>query len=88
MECAPNTIWGTGVSLNDKDALKKSKWNGEGEIGLMGTMLMKIREELRTGEDGNEPDDEYRADTEVEETEESMETTTAIDTEDDTLENT
>ena len=72
VECAPDMIWGTGVSLNDKDTLNKSKWNKEGEIGLMGTMLMKIRDEFRSGDGGEAFDDEYGADTDVEETEESM----------------
>ena len=68
VECTPNTIWENGVPLKDKDALNKSKWNGIGETGLMGSMLMKIREEIKEGEDLEvKTDDEYEADTEPEE---------------------
>ena len=88
VECAPNTIWGTGVALSDKEALNKNKWNGEGEIGLMGMMLMKIREELRTSEDSEEQKDENGGDTEMEDKDERMETTASAETEDDSDENT
>ena len=88
VESTPNTIWGTGVALGDKDALKKNKWTGEGEIGLMGTMLMKIREELKTMASNEEPNEEQEIDTEPEESEESMETTAAEEGETINTENT
>ena len=77
VESTPNTIWGTGVALGDKDALNKNKWSGEGETGLMGSMLMKIRDELKatisSEEQETDPEDS-------EETmDESMETTTVED---------
>ena len=75
VESTSNTIWGTGVALGDKDALNKNKWIGEGETGLMGTMLMKIREELKTMNSNEDQNEEQEHDTEAEESEDSMETT-------------
>ena len=74
VESTSNTIWGTGVALGDKDALNKNKWNGEGETGLMGTMLMKIREELKLVTCPDNSTEEQETYTEPEENEESMET--------------
>ena len=48
VECAPDSIWGTGIPLKEKDALSKDKWKGIEKTGLMGQMLMRIREELRS----------------------------------------
>ena len=88
VECTPNIIWGTGVALSDKDALNKNKWNGEGETGLMGSMLMKIREELKSVMSNEESVGEQEVDTEPEDSEESMETTAAEETEAINTENT
>ena len=88
VECTPNTIWGTGVAISDKETLNKNKWNGEGEIGLMGMMLMKICEELRIPEDMEEQEENNGGNTEMEEKDERMETTTSAETDDDSDEDT
>ena len=41
-ESSLDRVWGTGLSLNDKDALNASKWNGE---GWLSRMLMGIRDD-------------------------------------------
>ena len=40
-ESSLDRLWGTGLSLNDKDALNATKWNGE---GWLSRMLMGIRD--------------------------------------------
>ena len=40
IEASTDNVWGTGVTLQDDDCLKKRKWKS---IGLQGKMLMKIR---------------------------------------------
>ena len=34
-ESSLDRVWGTGLSMNDKDALNVSKWNGEGWLSRM-----------------------------------------------------
>ena len=41
-ESSPDKVWGTGLSLNDKDTLNVSKWDGE---GWLSRMLVGIRED-------------------------------------------
>ena len=44
VECSYDSIWGTGVPLNNKDCLKEENW---ASVGLLGEMLMETREELK-----------------------------------------
>ena len=39
IEATTDTVWGTGIPLQDEDCLNKRKWKG---IGLHGKMLKKI----------------------------------------------
>ena len=41
-ESSLDRLWGTGLSLNDKDALNANKWNGE---GWLSRILMGIRDD-------------------------------------------
>ena len=41
-ESSLDRLWGTGLSLNDKDALNATRWNGE---GWLSRMLMGIRDD-------------------------------------------
>jgi len=43
-EAGPNTVWGTGLKLLDDANGKKDSWKGQ---NLLGTILMKIRDELQ-----------------------------------------
>ena len=45
VECAKDRLWGTGVSLHRNDALDSTMWMTP---GILGSILMEIREELRT----------------------------------------
>ena len=44
VEATYDKIWGTGIPLHQKECTDKSQWKG---IGIMGEILMAIREELR-----------------------------------------
>ena len=44
VECSYDSVWGTGVPLNNKDCLKEENSAG---ISLLGEMLMETREELK-----------------------------------------
>ena len=43
-EASYDYIWGTGVPLHTEDALNSNHWRG---TGLLGEMLMQIREDLQ-----------------------------------------
>ena len=43
VECSYDSVWGTGVPLNNKDYLKEENW---ADVSLLGEMLMETREEL------------------------------------------
>ena len=43
VECSFDKIWGNGIPLNDKSCMDKQKWHN---IGILGEMLMDIRNEL------------------------------------------
>lgn len=45
-EASKDTVWGTGLTLNDPKVLQHSQWPKEGN--LLGRTLMKIREEFRS----------------------------------------
>ena len=47
VESCHDSLWGTGVSLHDKDCLKRERWNG---IGILGEMLMELRSKIPTTE--------------------------------------
>ena len=51
VECCANTLWGTGVPLNDRNCLKEKYWKS---IGLQGECLMEVRNELRKLEETSE----------------------------------
>ena len=54
MEASRDPVWGTGVSITDKDVLTREKWSGH---GIMSDILMRLRSTLRIDEsaDGGEP---------------------------------
>ena len=43
-EATYDKLWGTGIPFHWKDCTDRTKWHG---VGIMGEMLMAIREELR-----------------------------------------
>ena len=43
VEASYDKVWGTGILLKDQDCLNSSNWSG---TGILGEMLMKIRQEL------------------------------------------
>ena len=45
VECAKDRFWGTGVALHRDDALDSTMWTTP---GILGSILMEIREQLRT----------------------------------------
>ena len=51
VESSYDKLWGTGIPIHNQDCLKSETWVS---TGLLGTLLMKIREELRTIPSGNE----------------------------------
>ena len=51
VESSYDRLWGTGIPIHNQDCLKPETWTSN---GLLGTMLMKIREELPTIPSGNE----------------------------------
>ena len=48
IECAKDTLWGTGIPLDDERCLDSSMWKGHGtkKQGIMGEILCEIRNEL------------------------------------------
>ena len=44
VECSYDSVWGTGVPINDKNCLREENWSS---IGILGEMLMETREELK-----------------------------------------
>ena len=48
IECAKDTLWGTGVPLDNEKCLDSSMWKGHGakKQGIMGEILCEIRNEL------------------------------------------
>ena len=48
IECTKDTLWGTGVPLDNKKCLDSSMWKGHGikKQGIMGEILCEIRNEL------------------------------------------
>ena len=44
VKCSYDSVWGTGVPINDKNCLKEENWS---RIGILGEMLMETREELK-----------------------------------------
>ena len=51
VESSYDRLWGTGIPIHNQDCLKSETWTS---MGLLGTMLMKIREELQAIPSGNE----------------------------------
>lgn len=50
VEASPfDTIWGIGMSANDKDITQETKWRGK---NLLGESLMKIRQKIISGING------------------------------------
>ena len=45
VECAKNTLWGTGYALSNDDCLVSTNWHNQ---GILGEMLEEIREEEKT----------------------------------------
>ena len=48
IECTKDTLWGTGVPLDNEKCLDSSMWKGHGtkKQGIMGEILCEIRNEL------------------------------------------
>ena len=44
VECAPDSVWGTGVPLGKLDCLNKNNWINE-DGGILGEILTEIRDE-------------------------------------------
>ena len=49
IECTKDTLWGTGVPLENEKCLDNSMWKGHGPKGqgIMGEILCEIRKELQ-----------------------------------------
>ena len=47
VEASRDPVWGTGISITDKDVLTREKWSGH---GIMSKILMRLRNKLRSGE--------------------------------------
>ena len=45
VEACYDKLWGTGISLHDRDCLKRDMWSN---IGIQGEILMEIRSSLTT----------------------------------------
>ena len=44
VECTKDTVWGCGLTLQDENCLRKTKWTNQ---GIMGEILQEIRDNLR-----------------------------------------
>ena len=61
VECSYDKVWGNGVPLSNKNCLDKRHWINTG--GILGDMLMKIRDTFRKELSAPPNDDEELMDT-------------------------
>ena len=45
VECTTDQFWGTGVGLNDLNAINPTRWSGD---GIMSEILLIVHEEIKT----------------------------------------
>ena len=45
VECTTDQFWGTGVALNDPNAINPTRWSGD---GIMSEILLTVHEEIKT----------------------------------------
>ena len=48
IEACHDQLWGTGISIRDKDCLNREKWSG---AGILGEILMELRTDIPMDED-------------------------------------